>query len=160
VRLRDNRDHANPQPQKSTSPAKPKRRWVRLSFALLALFIAACGPSHPPTYKVVGKVTFASGEPVTWGSVEFYSVDHKVAARGQIQPDGSFWLSTYTDNDGAVAGPQLVSIAQAALVDRPLKHEHAQPARVPPRYFDPKSSGLSFTVKADATNEFNIGVTP
>jgi hypothetical protein len=122
--------------------------------------LAGCGPSHPPTYPVRGTVAFADGRPVTWGTVEFYSVEQKIAARGQIQSDGSFQLSTFGTGDGAVAGRHLVTVAQAAQIDRPLKHEHAPATSVPPRYANPKSSGLEFTVEARKKNEFKIAIGP
>jgi hypothetical protein len=112
---------------------------------------------------VTGKVTFADGQPVTAGIVEFNSVEHKVAARGRIDSDGSFRLSTYGDGDGAIAGKHLVTIAQPILADRPLVQPHQHQGRlskVHSRYADPNTSGLEFVVQTRGLNDFEIEVAP
>jgi hypothetical protein len=141
-------------------PAAGRRQFSLLRLIFAAFVIVGCGPGRPATYPVRGTIVFADGKPVAWGTVEFYSVEDKIAARGQIQPDGTFKLSTYGDGDGAVAGRHLVSIIQAAYVDRPMQHHHAQSASLPTRYANPQTSGLELTVNSERVNEFKITIEP
>jgi hypothetical protein len=128
------------------------------ALAALLSWLAGCGSGLPPTYPVSGKVRFADGAPVTWGSVEFYSPATKLAARGTIQPDGTFQLSTFGDRDGAVAGKHQVTIVQTATIDRPIAHHHPQSAGVHPRYASPVTSKLERTVVASGDNQLVIRV--
>lgn len=138
---------------------------MRLRAALgliVAVLISGCGPRTPATYPVTGRVAFADGQPLRSGLVEFYSAEHKVAARGRIAPDGSYFLSTYGTGDGAVAGKHLVTVAQSVLDDHPLEqhHHHGSAPKVNPRYANPQSSGLEFTVESGDKNEFVIRLDP
>lgn len=90
-------------------------RWERSLHAGIALAAAflllGCGSSDKG--KVSGKVTF-EGQPVTGGSVSFAPVVGPVSesaaaaparvATGAVRSDGSFSLSTDTDEDGALIG--------------------------------------------------------
>jgi hypothetical protein len=90
-------------------------RWERSLNAGIALaaalLLVGCGSSGKG--KVSGTVTFA-GEPVAGGSVSFAPVIGPVAepataaparvATGAVRSDGSFSLSTDTDEDGALIG--------------------------------------------------------
>jgi hypothetical protein len=101
---------------------------------------------------VRGKVTYPDGKPVTEGMVVFESKGQEkaVTARGEIQSDGSYTLSTYKPGDGAPLGKYRVLVSpkfDPNSVDRPTK---AQP-------FDPKS-GLEFEVTASGPNDFPIQV--
>src|SRR5438067_1061279 len=82
-------------------PSCPTRRIAAV--ALLCLLGAAgCGSG---LYPVRGKVTYPDGKPVTEGMVVFESKSEeaRVTARGEIQSDGSFALSTHKPGDGAPA---------------------------------------------------------
>jgi hypothetical protein len=97
---------------------------------------------------------------VTWGTIEFYCAESKIAARGKIAADGTFRLSTYADGDGAVAGKHVVSIAQAQLQGQPHTHAHAPLKVVPPRYADPQTSKLEFTVDPRGDNKCELTIVP
>jgi hypothetical protein len=58
---------------------------------------------------VTGKVLY-NGRPLEFGSVMFQPSSGQ-PAQGQIQSDGTFTLSTYKFNDGAVVGTHKVRIA-------------------------------------------------
>lgn len=58
---------------------------------------------------VTGKVIY-NGKPLEFGTVTFQP-SHGQPARGDIQPDGTFTLSTYRLNDGAVLGKHKVRVA-------------------------------------------------
>jgi hypothetical protein len=106
-------------------------------------------------YAVEGKVVFADGQPLTEGTVEFETIENlrtRINARGEIQPDGTFRLTTYIDYDGGVAGEHR------ALVMPPLPEAGpAPPLPIKPHYRSFETSGLAFTVKPEP-NHFIIQV--
>jgi len=121
--------------------------------ALLLLCVAGCGRYYP----VHGTVTYADGTPVTEGLVVFERQEGGTAitARGEIQPDGSYRLSTAKPGDGVPPGKYRVLVAPKTDlndVDKP------RPAPFDPSYTEFNTSGLEFEVKPDAT-EFPIRVT-
>ena len=136
-------------------PSGPTRRIAAV--ALLCLLGAAgCGSG---LYPVRGKVTYPDGKPVTEGMVVFESKSEeaRVTARGEIQSDGSFALSTHKPGDGAPAGKYRVLVApknDPNAVDRP-----AGPPPFDPRYADFNKSKLEFEVTPAGPNEFAIQVT-
>jgi hypothetical protein len=140
--------------------SKERMTVVGIVFAgMLASTLAGCGSGSRPTYPTAGKVVFADGTPLEGGTVEFRSVqaENVLMARGRIQPDGSFQLSTFEPDDGAVEGEHRVLICPA-----------------PPKRFglpsDPKlaidfrftkfdTSGLKCTVTRDSgQNQFTLQV--
>ncbi len=66
-----------------------------------------CGGSSPgaipKTYPVKGKVTY-KGQALVRGTVHFEPEGAGKDGAGEIQPDGTYALSTYKANDGAVPG--------------------------------------------------------
>ncbi len=117
------------------------------------LFSLGCSPSGPKTYQVQGRVVTESGKPVEMGSVEFRSEgsDSRVIARGKIKADGSFSLSTFSVDDGAIAGRHDVIVQQMIIAEGFGKsHEHGP--RVPAAYSDYGSSGLTAEVKKSDDN--------
>jgi hypothetical protein len=129
-------------------PGSQARRAVAAA-GLLLFGAAGCGPA---LYPAGGKVTYPDGKPVTAGMVVFESKgqDRPVTARGEIQSDGSFRLSTHRPGDGVPPGKYRALVSpkyDPNAVDRPAK---AQP-------FVPKS-GLEFEVTAAGPNDFAIQV--
>jgi hypothetical protein len=127
-----------------------------LAVALVLLFTAGCGPR---LYPVRGKVTYADGKPVTEGMVVFESKDeeNRITARGEIQADGNYELSTYRPGDGVLAGRYRVLVAPKSdpnAVDKPRQ----PPPPFDLRYADFRTSGLEFEVSAAGPNEFSIKV--
>jgi hypothetical protein len=120
---------------------------------LLLVALSGCGKAQ---YPVRGKVTFEDGTPVTKGMVVFESAEgEKVSARGEVQADGSYQLSTHKLGDGVPVGKYRVLVAPKLNIDSP------QPER--DRLFDPRyekfeTSGLEFEVKS-GPNEYLIQVT-
>ena len=130
------------------------QRMGLLVCCLLPLFsVASCGAKHPATYPVKGVVLFEDGTPVTSGTVEFLSKSQSINARGEIQPDGKFTLTTFRPNDGAVAGEHDVVIIQSFLSDALGEVTHQQHGKVQTaRIVDPAlasydTSTLSKTVE-------------
>jgi len=81
------------------------QRW---GWTVALLVVAGCGPGLPEVAKVSGRVT-CDGKPVTTGTIQFWP-DQGRSARGTIQPDGTYSLTTFTDQDGAVLGKHTVTI--------------------------------------------------
>lgn len=138
---------------------------IQLAVCLsLVTFITGCGSGQRSIYRAGGKVTFANGAPLTHGWVSFRQVEGepKMTARGEIQPDGSFQLTTYDAGDGAILGRH-----QALVVAPIAQNTRWGPANVAPpapeiheRFENFESSKLEFVVTKDtAKNQFNIVVT-
>jgi len=117
------------------------------------LFSNGCSPGGLKTYKVQGRVVTETGKPIEMGSIEFRSEgnESRVIARAKIKPDGSFSLSTFAIDDGAVAGRHDVIVQQMIIAEGFGKsHEHGP--RVPAGYSDYASSGLTAEVKKTGDN--------
>ena len=134
---------------------------VRLILLAALTCWAGCGPQHPPTYPVRGKVVFDDGAPLdTEGVILFESTSadgQAFTARGKIQSDGTFEMSTFTDGDGAVAGLHRVLVrakrdaedfTKRGIIPRPIIDEKFE------RY---ESSGLEFSVEA-GDNQYTVEV--
>ncbi|MEZ6135111.1 MAG: hypothetical protein R3C53_09400 [Pirellulaceae bacterium] len=111
-----------------------------------------------PTYPVAGKVLFTTGGPVHVGTVELKSRDHGVQARGQIQSDGSFTLTTYQDGDGAVAGVHDCVVVQFVMTEDIAGHRPSNIGVVNRRYASYSTSGLTLDISPDQTNEVIVEV--
>lgn len=86
---------------------------LRLVATLSLLLVVGCGPDRLEVAPVTGKVTF-QGKAVPCGSVSFWPQSGR-SARGKIGPDGTFTLTTFSPNDGALLGTHCVTI-EAVLV--------------------------------------------
>lgn len=128
---------------------------------LLAMLLvtAGCSNGQLPTYEVRGQLKFEDGTVPKFGDIEFYNAEHKINARGKINRDGSFTVSTYSENDGAVAGKHQVMVMQQAghylmsQMDQPIKHDHGK--LISTLYFDYRTSGIEVTIK-EVVNEVTI----
>ena len=114
--------------------------FVRLGVraALIVLFAAAgCSKKStlPKTFPVHGKVVFQDGQPVTAGIVrflpriDFATVNDVFSAVGNIQPDGTFTLSTFKPDvkaAGAVVGEHHVVVEPESAAP-PVSQPSSQP---------------------------------
>jgi hypothetical protein len=126
--------------------------------AVLFASLAGCRDSgHLPTYAVKGKVVFSDGTPLPGGWIIFESPEHKLAARGVIEKDGTYRLSTYDQEDGAVAGRHLVAIVPASPEGYDPDKSTAPPL-LDPKYSHMDRSGIELEVQADDENDFTITV--
>lgn len=124
------------------------------------LFWTGCGGA-PATHVVKGRVVYSDGTPVEFGDIETLAGEPRVNARGKIKKDGSFTLTTFQENDGAVAGEHKVIIMQTATSPLaalgklpPIEHAHGHDMDAKYRSYD--SSGLSFQVEAGVENEVTL----
>lgn len=147
-------------------------RFTTLICASLVLFFSGCTSSvapeiakRPKVYPVTGIVTLA-GQPVEKAVVIFVGSDG-VTARGTTDTSGEFALTTFDQEDGAVAGTQQVSILkeEANYDPNQLKIGEAPPTvkadrnALPQKYADPKTSGLTADVKDGQENHFSFALT-
>ena len=128
---------------------------VSLSLVVLTLAIAVgCGDGRFPTAPVSGVVTL-DGKPVSSGTVIF-TPKQGWPAKGTLDSEGRFTLTTYREGDGAILGLNQI-IVFAVTEDDPNEHFERPPSKparslIPERYGSQATSGLSHDVKAGETN--------
>lgn len=101
-----------------------------------------------PLVKVMGKAYF-EGAPIPGAVVSLQPVKGGAKAEGIVAADGSFALSTYTADDGAVAGEYTITV-QWRTRDA---QRRLGPHRLPTRYLEAKNSGLRATIEFGKVNE-------
>jgi hypothetical protein len=135
------------------------------AIAFFAFCSMGCDSGGMQTYPAGGTVSFTDGTPLSAGNVSFRALDVKgnPSAKGEIQPDGSFKLSTVETEDGAVLGKHQ-AIVSAPAPRPPRGGGWAAPPvgpKIDARFSSYDTSGLEFTVTDDAgENQFKIEVTP
>lgn len=117
---------------------------VAMSFGLLG---CSGGPAPDPTAPVTGKVTF-QGAAVSEGMVNFDDAKRGNAGSAKLSADGTYSMK------GVVLGDYAVFITPLQ-VDAPVDATKpppppANPANIPEKYRDAKTSGFKSTVKAGA----------
>ena len=135
---------------------------IRLSIIVLCCACFTFGGCNSKTEfetaPAVGRVTL-DGKPVVSGSVVF-TPPQGWPARGELDAEGRFTLTTYEPDDGAIVGPhEIVVIAQTG----PDPNEHFERALsaptkwlIPERYGSRKSSGLVYDVKSGEANDVTL----
>lgn len=144
---------------------------------LLPAFLVGCGGSanEMTTTAVSGKVTFEDGPISGGGEIRFIPAQGKAAA-GTIGSDGTYKLSTYGVDDGAILGEHRVEISQylvlqeakyASLPEGATTEDEAasQPVKeevrvadedLIPEVYDSVESPLRATVTVDGENVFDF----
>jgi hypothetical protein len=127
------------------------RGWATALAVSLTLSVAGCGSGKHP---VRGSVTLENGAPLTRGLVIFERVDGgpPVTARGDIQADGRYELSTEKTGDGVPPGRYKVSINPLDTSDAP---DELKALPFDARYLNLNTSGLECEVKS-GVNEYPI----
>jgi hypothetical protein len=129
----------------------------RFGLQLFMLVIVAGCNRGPKMVPVTGKVNY-NGRPLEFGVIMFQPPSGQ-PAQGQIQPDGTFNLSTYRLNDGAVVAKHKVRIAcyesmRPGTVKGPGERTLGKPL-VPEKYTLFDQSGLTADVN-ETDNEFTF----
>ena len=128
--------------------------------AVILCLLSGCS-DNLPTHKVIGSVEFEDGTKPMFGNIEFYSPQYKINARGKIERDGSFTVSTYSEGDGAVVGYHDIVIMQQvgnyliAKTGSKIKHDHG--SLIDLSHFDYQTSGLDCEIKP-GSNEVRLVV--
>lgn len=131
-------------------------RWVVAVFA--AVLVSGCGGGGP--YPVEGQVVWKDGSPATElaGSQVVFDIPEKqTSARGVVQPDGSFGVSTTKPDDGALEGQHKVAIIETRKQQGGPDSSNIAPGVIDPRFYDLKTSGLTATIKP-GTNKVSLTV--
>jgi len=134
-----------------------------LAVGLLVAVVPGCGPGHPKTYPVRGKVVFEDGAPLEGGFIGFESTPidgTRINARGRVAEDGTFVLFTFAEGDGAVAGKHRVLVRADRKGSDITQDEGVlvpPPPVIHPRFERYETSGLEFTV-TEGRNDFTVVV--
>jgi hypothetical protein len=127
---------------------------------LCALLICGCGGGNEREVAPVSGVVTIDGKPLDHGTVMFVpSVGQ--SAKGIINPDGSYVMTTYSNGDGAPVGENRVMV-DAAIRGKGSKDDLLGMAiiesPIPREYADVGLSKLVFNVEADADNKYDIAL--
>lgn len=124
--------------------------------ALLAVFIfLGCGSDGPVLAPASGSVLF-EGEPLSSGSVMFQPKEGR-HSRANIQPDGTFVMSTVNEGDGATVGQHMVRVtsSQKPIVDA-QGEELVGRSLIPKKYSNFRTSGITVDVPPEGTDSISI----
>lgn len=108
------------------------------------VFLSGCGGTTEQVSNLLkpvpvkGKVSY-KGKPLTGGTIRFEPEDGGREASGNIEPDGSFTLSTFQADDGAVAGSHKVAVEPPS----------GQTKSIPAKYRSAGSSGIVMEVSPE-----------
>jgi len=146
-------------------------RILWLPVLLATVLLTGCGGGEFDTTAVSGTVTF-DGQPVTSGRIRFVPQGDSTItgkpAQGEVQPDGTFVLTTYDEGDGAVVGRHRVYYAPPESLETSETEE--LDANGEPKPKKSTSSKIPFAnagfaeemfveVTADGENMFNFELT-
>jgi hypothetical protein len=130
------------------------KRLFLLWCALGSWLIAGCGDSYElETAPVNGAVTL-DGKSLYKGTVIFTTSRGRTSS-GEIQSDGTFQLSTYGKNDGAIVGENQIGVFFATGSEL----DQGEKSSIPARYANPSGSGLVHDVKSGQDNEIRLELT-
>src|SRR5262245_6778575 len=131
--------------------AGPRRRSSAVVVAVALLGLAGCG--GPRLYPVHGKVVWEDGAEARElaGGLVICESANGVGARGDIEKDGSFRLSTYKPGDGALPGKHRVAVVEYG------PREPAPPPIIDRALSSLATSGLEINVEPKA-NEITLKV--
>ena len=133
--------------------------WLGITAAaLLTIGLSGCGGGGP--FPVEGKVVWKDGSPareLEGSQVVFDLSEKQTSARGIVQRDGTFRLTTNKPDDGALAGNHQVLIIETRKQLGGPESGAIAPGAMDSRFSDPRTSGLTATVKP-GTNRITLTV--
>jgi hypothetical protein len=109
----------------------------------LILIVAGCADKGPELTEVTGQVLI-DGKPLTTGSVVTLPVQGR-GARGTIDAEGNFTLSTSDMGPGAMPGRHQVAVIAMEESDNPSP-EAPRRSLIPQKYASAETSGLFIEV--------------
>lgn len=92
-----------------------RHRLLVLLASTTVLVCGGCGSDYPETAQVQGKITFKEA-PVVTGRIIFYPTSGARLSSGEIKSDGSYALTTFNPNDGALLGKHRVTITSTKVL--------------------------------------------
>jgi hypothetical protein len=101
--------------------------------------IAGCGDGRPERVPVAG-VVLIDGEPLKSGTIKFVPKNGRPSA-SKISPNGSFDLTCYDGNDGALLGAHRVQVSSNRIISDSKIEWYA-----PQQYADFRTSGIEVDV--------------
>lgn len=122
------------------------------------------GCDHGPQVVPATGAVYYNDEPLPFGSIMFQPTRGQPAT-GQIEPDGTFEMSSFRQGDGATVGPQKVRIncysSQSPLEkSKPVVGERSIGALLIPRkYTSFDASGFTAEVLAEGNEPFEFRLT-
>ncbi|HTK77498.1 MAG TPA: hypothetical protein VL371_19695 [Gemmataceae bacterium] len=125
------------------------RKRIGLAVLMLSACVGGCSGAGP--FPVEGTVVWEDDTPAKelhLGSVVFDLPEKQTSARGVIQPDGTFTLTTNKPNDGALAGEYKVLVVEGGR--KPMAGgdgSQLAPGYMDSRYADRSTTDLTATVK-------------
>lgn len=122
-----------------------------LLVALMLLSAIGCGDGKPERATVAGTVLI-DGEPLPKGNITFVPSGGRPSV-ARIQPDGSFELRCFDEDDGAIIGTHQVAISAKDIISEDNIKWYA-----PAKYSDYRDSGLTVEV-TEATDDLVIELT-
>jgi len=150
------------------SPQSPRDYLQKITKILVLLLISlgvaltGCNQGPLKTYPVQGKFVYDDGTFPKFGDVEFYSETHRINARGTIDRDGTFTLTTFKKGDGAVAGTHKVIVTQniasplTARIRQEIDHDHGKIMSL--QYNDYRTTDLLCEIKPNGVNQIEFVV--
>jgi hypothetical protein len=126
--------------------------WAPVIFA--SVLQAGCDDGRIARVPVSGKVLI-DGRPATIGSVRFYPQSGQGRpSSGTIQPDGSFSLFTFEENDGIPPGVYDVTVSAIEIYGNDDKMRY----HLPKKYTNRRDSGITKSIEG-ATDSMLIELT-
>jgi hypothetical protein len=126
----------------------------------LAVLLTVLGCGGPEELAPASGKVLYKGKPLAFGSVMFQHTSGGQPSQGEIQPDGTFEMSTFDANDGARIGPNLVSIFCYESQDPARKAQRSAGEQslgrllIPRKYTLFSSSGLRIDVSPNKNDPF------
>jgi hypothetical protein len=131
-----------------------------LTVLVLMAVSSGCG-EKTDAVPVTGKVSY-KGEPLKTGTVMLVPEGGGAAATGEIQADGTFKLTTFSKDDGAVPGDYKVMVQVFPEPDAggglPGMEFGNEKPPIPEKYMDPMRTDLTATIK-DSDNNLDLQLT-
>lgn len=152
-------------------------RLVLMAIVCATTALGCSGSQARPVavYPVTGKVTYKS-QPVVGADITFVNETENRSAFGRTDEKGEFQLTTFSSNDGAVAGKHIVTIVKVVPPPPPANEPAVESAEyvppglgestappppksdIPGKYANQQTSGLIAVVNAEGANhvEFDL----
>jgi hypothetical protein len=132
----------------------------RLLLAIAMIAAVGCG-AKTDAVPVTGKVSY-NGAPLTSGTILLIPESQGTAPTGMIQPDGTFKLTTYKQDDGAVPGKYKVVVQvfpeEGDAMGLPGMEFGGGKPPIPEKYMNASQTDLTVVIN-DSDNNLDLQLT-